>query len=131
MNKRDRAKADAAYRKMFEAPLGDGVIRGQLDALSEDVAGVARLPERYGSDDVPPTCPGCLRVQTVQRGWTAMRRDSFPGLLPALQCGGCGRVVLVSQHAFDQVAQQNRAAFGASDVPPEKPSRAPKQRGAG
>jgi len=113
-----REAADAAYYRT-ELP-------GQLS-----IDGSTVQPEGPRRNDVivagvPERCPDCGKVMTATSGWTALDRSVRA---PALQCGACGLIITVSEHAWLDIREAVRARFAELNAP--KPKARPKRaRGA-
>lgn len=116
--KRSRREiADAAYLRAQQID-----IEGEIEAISTPAVNPA-----IEAAEVPKTCPGCARAQTLAWGWTIGKDD-------VLQCGGCACRVVVPAKALAHLREQMAQLLAARTTnlqPAKKKSRGPRTRGAG
>lgn len=155
MGKSQKKLADEAYMRSVEqlegrAPVPPGVLPGQIDMLTGEIAGSAEKVEHYAHDPhgneiacpvgdgsvmfldhIRDHCPTCARVMTIASGWTPLHAEE--GQDTKVMCGHCGQIAIVPANEWKtlRLALQRQYADVDRWTPPLKPEKKGRTRGAG
>lgn len=152
MGKSQRKLADEAYQRSVEqlegrAPIAPGVLPGQIDMLTGEIAGSTEKVEHYAHDPhgnepvthfarlvcdhIPDHCPQCGKHMHLASGWTPLHAEE--GDPTRVMCGNCGQVAEVPFGEWKVLSLALAAQYRDVDrwSPPLKPEKKGKTRGAG